>query len=144
MVHVPYKGGAPATTNVLAGQVQMYFGNAAELLPHIGNKKVKLILVSRAARMPQLPDTPTLAELFLRLQTVVLERFYCPGRNTEAHSRTRCEETAAAAKDATISQRLMEIGIEPGGLMLDDFQKDIEQSRAAFEEAVKAAGMKSM
>ncbi len=144
MVHVPYRGGAPATADVLAGQVQMYFGNAAELLPHMGSDKIRLILVSSAARMPQLPDAPTLEELFPGFKLSVWNGFIAPAATPKPILEILAKETVAATKNPAIAQRLSDLGIEPGGLMLDDFQKDIDQSRSAFEDAVKAAGLKPM
>jgi tripartite-type tricarboxylate transporter receptor subunit TctC len=144
MVHVPYRGGAPATADVLAGQVQIYFGNAAELLPHMGSDKIRLILVSSAARMPQLPDVPTFEELFPGVRLSVWNGFLAPAATPNPVLEILAKETAAATKNPAIVQRLSELGIEPGGLMLDDFQKDIDQSRGAFEDAVKAAGLKPM
>ena len=64
IVHVPYKGGSQSTTDLLAGQVQMYFGNASELLPQAGNDRIRLIAVSSPERMAQLPNTPAVAEFF--------------------------------------------------------------------------------
>ena len=51
-------------------------------------------------------------------------------------------EVAAAAKDEKIMARLLELGIQPAGATLEDFQKEIDDTRPMFEEAVKAAGMK--
>lgn len=144
MVHVPYKGGSPATTDLLAGQVHMYFGNAAELLPHAGSDKIRLILVSSLARMPQLPGAATLSELFPGFKLAPWNGFIAPSGTPRALLETVARETLAATKDPAIAQRLFDLGIEPGSLMLDDFQKDIEQSRAAFVDAVKAAGLKPM
>ncbi len=144
MVHVPYKGGSPATTDLLAGQVHMYFGNAAELLPHAGSDKIRLILVSSEARMPQLPDAATLSELFPGFKLAPWNGFIAPAGTPRPVLETVASETLAATKDPSIAQRLFDLGIEPGSLMLDDFQTDIEQSRAAFEDAVRAAGLKPM
>jgi tripartite-type tricarboxylate transporter receptor subunit TctC len=51
-------------------------------------------------------------------------------------------EAAAATREPRIVQRLTELGIEPGGMMLEDFVRDIEESREAYAEAVRAAGLK--
>ncbi len=61
-VHVPYKSGAEMVTAVLSGQVQMTFPDISILLPLIQEKKVKALAVTSAARHPQLPDVPTMAE----------------------------------------------------------------------------------
>ena len=62
MLHVPYKGSAPAVTDLLGGQVQSMFDNAPSALPHVKSGKLRAIAVTSAQHMPQLPDVPTVAE----------------------------------------------------------------------------------
>ena len=143
MVHVPYRGGAPATTDLLAGQVQMYFGNASELLPHANNDKVRLIAVSTSKRIAQLPNAEAVEEIFPGFKMAAWNGFVAPAGTPRPILELLARETAAAAKDPRIVQRLTELGIEPGGMMLDDFVRDIEESRPAYAEAVKAAGLKA-
>src|SRR5436305_1486875 len=60
---VPYKGGAPALTDVLGGHIDMIFGNRSTVLPHFKGHKLKPIAVTSQNRWPELPETPTLQEL---------------------------------------------------------------------------------
>ena len=62
IVHVPYKGSAPVLTDLIAGQVQMYFDSASFLLPHVQSGKLRVLAVADEGRLPQLPDTPTTVE----------------------------------------------------------------------------------
>ena len=62
IVHVPYRGNAAAVTDLLAGQVQVYFATPADILPHVGAGKVRVIAVADTLRFPQLPDVPTTVE----------------------------------------------------------------------------------
>lgn len=62
MMHVPYKGGAPALNDVIGGQVPLFFGNLASTYPHIQAGKLRALAVTSAKRSPILPDVPTLAE----------------------------------------------------------------------------------
>ena len=142
MVHVPYRGGSLAMNDLLAGQVQIYFGNASELLPHKASDKVRLLAVSAPKRMAQLPDVEAAAELFPGFNMVAWNGFIAPAGTPRPILERLARETALAAKEPRIAQRLIELGIEPGGLMLEDFVRDIEDSRAGYAEAVKAAGIK--
>jgi tripartite-type tricarboxylate transporter receptor subunit TctC len=63
ITHVPYKGAAPATVDLLAGQIDLAFLNAPPLLPHIKNGTLRALAVARLKRAEQLPDVPTLEEL---------------------------------------------------------------------------------
>ena len=62
IVHVPYKGGAPAITDVIAGQVEMTFETTSVLLPLVKEGKVRALAVTSAHRRPELPDTPSMIE----------------------------------------------------------------------------------
>src|SRR5262249_58570291 len=60
----PFQGGAPAMTALLGGQIDMYFGNASEIVPHAQDGKVTILGVAAEARMPQLPQVPTISEVY--------------------------------------------------------------------------------
>ncbi len=62
MVHIPYRGGAPAIIDVMSGQVPMFFGNLASASPHIKSGKVKAVAVTGHTRSPAMPNLPTVAE----------------------------------------------------------------------------------
>jgi tripartite-type tricarboxylate transporter receptor subunit TctC len=62
MLHVPYKGGGPLTTDLLSGQVQLYFAVPAAVLPHIQSGKLKALATTAETRLPLMPDVPTFAE----------------------------------------------------------------------------------
>jgi tripartite-type tricarboxylate transporter receptor subunit TctC len=62
MVHVPYKGGSPAMIDLLAGRIDLYFGNTAVALPHARNGRVRMLAVTSVQRQPALPELPTFAE----------------------------------------------------------------------------------
>ncbi|MES2537586.1 MAG: tripartite tricarboxylate transporter substrate binding protein [Pseudomonadota bacterium] len=62
MLHVPYKGGAPAVMDTVAGQTQLLFSAGTQTLPHVKTGKLNLLAVTESARAPLLPNTPTVAE----------------------------------------------------------------------------------
>jgi tripartite-type tricarboxylate transporter receptor subunit TctC len=62
MVHVPYKGGAPATTDLLAGQVAVMFNNVITAVPHVRVGRLRALAVTTAKRSPALPEAPTVGE----------------------------------------------------------------------------------
>jgi tripartite-type tricarboxylate transporter receptor subunit TctC len=62
MTHVPYRGGGPALTDLVAGQIPMMFGNAGSTLPHVRNGSVRPLAVTSARRLPFVPELPTVAE----------------------------------------------------------------------------------
>ncbi len=62
MMHIPYRGGAPAVLDTVAGRTQVLFSAGTQTLPHVQNNKLKLLAVTEEARSPLLPDVPTVAE----------------------------------------------------------------------------------
>lgn len=62
IVHVPYKGSAPALTDLLGGQVDMFFGNMLSVMPQVSSAKLRALAVTSPQRSPVAPDTPTVAE----------------------------------------------------------------------------------
>jgi tripartite-type tricarboxylate transporter receptor subunit TctC len=63
ILFVPYKGGAPAITDVLGGHIDMVFGNKSTLLPYFKEQKLKALAVTSRSRWPELPETPTMQEV---------------------------------------------------------------------------------
>lgn len=62
LVHIPYKGGAPAMIDMLAGRIDMYFSNTAVAMPHVKTGRIKMLAVTSLKRAPALPNIPTFAE----------------------------------------------------------------------------------
>jgi tripartite-type tricarboxylate transporter receptor subunit TctC len=141
MVAVPYKSGAPAMSGLAAGEVEMYFGNASELMAHTDNKHIKLLAISTLQRLPQLPNVPTVAETYPGFDTSSWNGFFAPTGTPQAIVDALAEKTIEAAKDPAIIERLNKLAILPFGTTQEEFRKTIEQSRVANREAMKAAGL---
>ena len=86
-VHIPFRGGAPAMSALLGGQVDMYFGNAADIIPHVESGKARIIGVAADKRMKQLPDVPTVSETYPEFFAVSLERLSGAVEDAESHRR---------------------------------------------------------
>jgi len=84
MVHVPYKGGAPALADVLGGHVQMFFSGINSALPHVKAGRLRPIAVSGAARSKALPDVPAVAETFRDYEAGVSPAVWFPARTPQA------------------------------------------------------------
>ncbi len=78
MTAIPYKSGAPAMAGLVAGEVEMYFGNASELMLHTETKSVRILAISTQQRIAQLPDIPTVAETFPGFDTSSWNGFLAP------------------------------------------------------------------
>ena len=141
MVAVPYKSGAPAMGALAAGEVEMYFGNASEVMGHTENKAIKVLAVSTLQRLPQLPDVPTVAETYPGFDTSSWNGFFAPTGTPQEIVDTVARETIAAAKQPAIVDRLGKLAILPFGTTQGEFREVIETSRVANRQAMKAAGL---
>jgi len=114
LTHVPYKGQAPALTDLLGGQVDLMFGNLPELLPLVQSGKLRAYGVSTLARTPLAPEIPTIAEQGIdRFETVAWFGMLAPAGVSDAVVNRLSEETGASLKSPETLKRLTERGLEP-------------------------------
>lgn len=111
LTHVPYKGGAPAISDVLGGSLPMVAVNAIEVLPHVKAGKLRVIAALSSERVATLPDAPTIAESgFAGFEASVWHAFIAPkGTPAAVVERLRAEVHKALA-DAEVRDRLVSLG----------------------------------
>lgn len=141
LVHVPYKGGSQSVTDLLSGQIEMYFGNSAELLPFGGSEKIRLIAVGTLKRVKQLPEVPTVAEVIPGFSMPAWNGFLAPAGTPRPIIDLLSKETLAAAQLPAINQKLFDLGIEPGAAGADEHAAIIREEQGVYAAAVKAAGI---
>jgi tripartite-type tricarboxylate transporter receptor subunit TctC len=140
-VHVPFKGGAPAVTALVGGQIDMYFGNASELIPQQETGKVRILGVATDKRMPQLPDVPTISELFPNFSLNSWNGFLAPAKTPHAIVDRLAKLVIAAARDPKIVAQLDKLGIEANGTTPQEFVAQIAREQPQFDAAIKAANV---
>jgi tripartite-type tricarboxylate transporter receptor subunit TctC len=142
MTHIPYKGGAPAVQDLVAGQVQMYFGNASELLQHAKSGKIKLLAVSSDKRAPQLPAVPAVAEYYKGFRTITWNGFLAPTGTPRPVIDSLAREVAKIVHEPETREKLQKIGVDPLGNTPAQFAAFIRAEAPVWQEAVKAADIK--
>lgn len=141
MIHVPYKG-AQAAGDLAGGQVQMYFGPPADLIPHWKSGKISLLAVSGDKRAPQLPGIPTIAESYPGFRTVVWNGVLAPAATPREIIDRVAREVAKAARDPGTVERLDSIGVDALGNTPAEFTARIRSEAPMWREAVNAAGIR--
>ena len=139
LVMVPAKSEPQAVSDLMSGLVDLYFGNASALLPHINSDKIRLIAVGTSHRLPAAPQIPTVGETLPGFEFSSWNGFLAPAGTPDTIITTIRNETTAFAKTPEIIDRLSSLGIVPGGLTKEQTKAVFQHDREAFAAAVKAA-----
>jgi len=143
MMHVAYKGGAPALADVLAGHVPVYFANVAEVLPHVKGGRIRVLAVSGAKPVPQLPGVPTVASAgYAGFQTNTWNGFAAPAKTPKAIVDRIAAEMAVAAKDPEFIKRMDAIGVQVVCNKPAEMAAQLREDTALWGQAVKISGAK--
>jgi tripartite-type tricarboxylate transporter receptor subunit TctC len=142
MTLVPYKGGVQAVGDLLAGHVDMYFGNASEMLPHLDSGKIKLLAVATASRIPQAPDLPTVAETLPGFQFGSWNGFMVPGGTPKEIIDKLVEGSIEAVNTPSVKEKLVQSGIVPGGTTPAQVAERFKADKKVFADAVQIMGLK--
>jgi tripartite-type tricarboxylate transporter receptor subunit TctC len=139
LVMVPAKSEPQAVSDLMSGLVDLYFGNASALLPHITSDKIRLIAVGTSHRLPAAPQIPAVAEIMPGFEFSSWNGFLAPEGTPETIVTAIRNDIAALAKKPEITDRLTNLGIVPGGLTKEQTEAVFQHDRGAFAAAVKAA-----
>ncbi|CAN7676257.1 MULTISPECIES: Bug family tripartite tricarboxylate transporter substrate binding protein [unclassified Variovorax] len=137
-LHVPYKGGAPAMTDLLGGQVDASFQNVNAVVPHIKSGKLRALAVTGDKRSPVLPEVPTMSEAGVKnvevysWQAVVAPKGLPPALRTKA-----AESVVAALNDPAIKQQFTSIGLEVVGNTPAQFATFQQQEFARWKKVIE-------
>src|SRR5262249_21425910 len=142
MVHVAYRGGGPAVTDLLAGQVQAYFGTTASSIKYIRAGKLRPLAVTTATRLAVLPDIPALAEFLPTYEASIFVGIVAP-RDAPAEIISKLnQEINLALADAKITRRIAELGDTPLSLSSSEFAKLINDETEKWGKVIRAASIK--
>jgi len=140
MLHVPYRGGAPALTDLLGGQVQVYFDNLPSSIAHIDAGRLRALAVTTATRAAVLPDVPTIAETVPGYEASVFYGMAVPA----ATPRPIIDKLNKAVNEALASPVVKARLAELGGTLIagtpEDFGKIIAEETDKWAKVVKATG----
>ena len=142
IVHVPYRGAAPAVNDLLGGQVQMVFLDLPVLLPQVKAGKLRPIAVGAEKRVPTLPDVPTTGEAGMpSLQTENWYGMVAPAGTPKEIIATLNKAAVAALKDPEVVSKLSSQGAILVGDTPDEFRAFIASETAKWAKVIKDAGV---
>lgn len=139
LLHVPYKGGAPALTDLMGGQVNAYFANAGSGMGYVKSGKLRALAVTSAKRMAAMPDVPTLAESgFKSFEVLEWNGVFVPKGTPKDIVARLAKEVQAAAKDPVTRQRLETLGVDPVGSTPEVFSAFVQAEMTRWSALVKS------
>lgn len=143
MIHVPYKGNAPALSDVIAGHVPAMFSNLSDTLPHATSGAVKLLAVSGDKRAQQLPNIPTVAESgYPKYKSLTWNGLMAPAGTPKEIVDKAAKVIIEAVKDPKFAEKLAGYGVDPLGNTPEEFAKGLAADVVLWADALKAAGIK--
>ena len=143
IVHVPYKGGGPALTDVLAGQIEFTFVGAPASMPYIRSGRLKVLAVSTAKRSASLPDVPTVAELgYPDYEVSTWYGVLGPARLPAAIGNRVSSDLAKVLSAADVKEKLLGLGIESVGSTPEQFMALLKSEIARWTPVIQKAGLK--
>ena len=143
LLHIPYKGGGPASVEHVAGQVQLAFLSAPAVVPFIKSGRLRGIAVTNAKRSIVLPDLPTIAESGLPgYESEGWSGVFVPARTPAAIVQRLYSEFAAAVRDNDNRAKLIAAGVEPALMPPEALAQKVRDEIARWAKVVKASGMR--
>ncbi|WP_313620309.1 tripartite tricarboxylate transporter substrate binding protein [Achromobacter sp.] len=142
LTHVPYKGGAPALTDLMGGQIDMMFSNMAASYPLVKSGKLRALAVTSPKRVDALPDLPTVAESGVPQYAVFEWNGVLAPAGLPSDVATRIEqELRATLQDPAVRHSLQELGAQPVGSTAAEFRTFLDDQMARSAHILAEAGI---
>jgi tripartite-type tricarboxylate transporter receptor subunit TctC len=143
IVRVAYKGQGPATNDLLTGQVQLTFGSAGSVAPHVKSGKMRALAVSSAQRSPAFPDLPTIAEAGVPdYESVQRSGMFAPAKTPVAIVLKLQQSVARALARSDLRDRLVSSGAEVVVSSPQEFAAKIKSEISRMGRVIKEAGIR--
>ncbi len=139
MVHIPYKGGAPAMVDVLGGHVDSYFANAASSLNYVRAGQLRALAVTSKERMDELPNVPTVAESGIKDFSVYEWNALFVPKGTPDEVVAKLQQILATTlKDPELQAKLKNLGLTAVGSTPEEFARFLEAEQNRWSEVAQA------
>ncbi len=144
VVHVPFKGGAEAMSEVMAGRVDFFFGPVALVLPQVRDGKLVALAVNAARRSATLPDVPTTAEAGIAdAEYPIWFGLFAPAGTPREIVERLNRETLKALQAPKVRERLAALGVDPMPMSPDEFAAHVNREVALNAALARKAGLKA-
>ena len=138
MVHIPYRGAAPALGDLAGGQIPVMMVDMAAGAGFLKSGKIRPLAVANDKRLPQLPDVPTFAELGMKgVEAAALVGLVAPAALPADVKATLQQQVAAAIEQPAVKQKLIEFGVEPVGSSSQAYADLLKAENARWHKLIK-------
>jgi tripartite-type tricarboxylate transporter receptor subunit TctC len=141
LTHIPYKGDAPAMADLLAGHVNVMFGNVAQAGSHLKTGKLKVLAVTSSKRIASMPNVPALAESVPGVVVVTWFAVAAPPKTPAAVVNRLSSTIAEVLRTSEILRRLNELGAEPVGSTAAEMGAWMREDTERWSSVIKAGGI---
>ena len=142
MTHVPYKGAGPASTDLIAGQVQLFFGSPLVLMPHAQSGRVRVIATTGAQRDPLLPHLPTVAETLPGYEITQWWGVAVPAKTPSAVIDRLRQTVATALGQSDVREKLRQQGTTPKSSTPEAFARFVADERMRIARLARQADIR--
>jgi tripartite-type tricarboxylate transporter receptor subunit TctC len=143
IVHVPYKGGGAAVTDLLAGNISMYFSTTPSSMPHVRTGRLRALAVTSAKRSEIVPNIPTMAEAALSgFEMSAWHALFAPAATPPAIVKKLADEVVRALRQPDVKERLAAQGVDAVGTTPEELAGIIKENIAKYAKLVKAADIR--
>ena len=142
IVHIPFKGSAPAFPEVFAGRVELIIDPMYSSLPHVKAGRLKAIAIASAKRSPAAPEIPAVGEVYPGYNVQSLNGVVVPSATPREIVRRLNGDFLKAMQSPELKQRLAEMGIQAVGSSAEEFDAQIRADLEKWARVVKTAGIK--
>lgn len=143
LVHVPYRGGAPAASDLVAGHLQVIFAPLSESIQHINAGKLRALAVTTANRLDVLPDVPTVADFVPGYEASGFAGIGVPKNTPVEIVGLLNRELNAGLADSKVKARIVELGGTVAGGTPEEFSKILADATEKWAKVIKFAGIKA-
>jgi tripartite-type tricarboxylate transporter receptor subunit TctC len=141
--HIPYKGAGPAITDLVGGQIQMYFATPISVLPHVRSNRLKAIAITGEARAPALPQVPTFTEAGLPgFEVKNWQGVLAPAGTPSAIVAKLSAELARILRLPEIRAKLVAQGLEPYITTPEQFGALMKADQAKYAQIIRTANIR--
>ena len=142
MVHVPYKGSSPAQQDVVAGRVSLLFDVLFSAMPFVKQQRLKILALSSPRRARSDPDVPLIAETLPGFSAMSVIGVIAPSGVPRPLLNRISADIARAVKSPELSERMTQLGMEPVGSTVDEYNAVIRSEAEKWSRVVKTAGIR--